>query len=342
MFGFINSKLRSSKNGLAGRSLALAAAFILVFTSFSLCFADGDGDIQGVYDPAGVLSDGQYLALNTAAEKIMEESGMGIYAVAVDDYMDYASYDGQDVVSAAGDIFYENDFGLGDNHDGILLLVSMMDRDYAFFTCGEGETLFSGSTMDAIEDNLLSHFRENDWYGGFTGYIQDCADALGIDIDVAGYYELFEEYDENNEWQGNYSGDSAEGKSGNPLMRILIGCVLGGVAGSVASVSINRASKRNMMNTFQKRDAEGYAVSGSYNITVEDEKFVRNDIARILAAAAVGAAAGAASANGRNKGGGPKISHGGSLSRGSGGFSSGRGFSGGGGFRGGGGRGGKF
>ena len=65
--------------------------------------------------------------------------------------------------------------GEGPNRDGIMLLLSMDDRDWAMFCYGKRcEYAFNSYGQEKLEKVFLDDFRENDWYGGFEDYVKEC------------------------------------------------------------------------------------------------------------------------------------------------------------------------
>ena len=66
--------------------------------------------------------------------------------------------------------------GEGPNRDGIMLLLSMDDRDWAMFCYGSRcEYAFNSYGQEKLEKVFLDNFRENDWYGGFEDYVKECS-----------------------------------------------------------------------------------------------------------------------------------------------------------------------
>ena len=128
-----------------------------------------------VLDNASLLSDSQRQTLEDKAAALSEEHGCALYIVTVDDHRSYNS----DVYEAAKGIFQYYDLGLGDEHDGVILLLSMRDRDYAFTGHGpKGETICGYESSWIIEDEFLDNFRNNDWNGGFTDFLDSCGERL--------------------------------------------------------------------------------------------------------------------------------------------------------------------
>lgn len=117
------------------------------------------------------LSNDQWLELNEQAE---EGSGeCGVYLIILDDFRDYAS----SPQSCAETLYRNNGYGVGADADGILLLLSMDDRDYAIV----GHGPLGRTAVELVDDNVfLDDFRYDDWYSGFADYIDECSYAIGL------------------------------------------------------------------------------------------------------------------------------------------------------------------
>ena len=62
-----------------------------------------------------------------------------------------------------------------------MLLLSMRERDWATFFYGpRAEYAFDAYGQEKLEDAYLDYFRDNDWYGGFSGYINECGRYLDL------------------------------------------------------------------------------------------------------------------------------------------------------------------
>lgn len=69
----------------------------------------------------------------------------------------------------------EYTMGEGPNRDGIMLLLSMADRDWAMFCYGSHcEYAFNSYGQEKLEKVFLDNFGEDDWYGGFEDYVKEC------------------------------------------------------------------------------------------------------------------------------------------------------------------------
>ena len=87
-----------------------------------------------VYDEAGLLEAEELVSLDEEAAAISEKYGYGIYTIIVSDYQKYST---SDVFTTATEMYHGLGLGGGENREGILLMLSMEDRDYATFFYGE-------------------------------------------------------------------------------------------------------------------------------------------------------------------------------------------------------------
>lgn len=126
-----------------------------------------------VTDAAGLLSENENMLLEKMAESVSQKYGVGVYIVTVEDYRDFHS---EGVYKATYTIYHECTMGEGPNRDGIMLLLSMDDRDWAMFCYGSRcEYAFNSYGQQKLEKVFLDNFGENDWYGGFEDYVKECS-----------------------------------------------------------------------------------------------------------------------------------------------------------------------
>ena len=146
-------------------SLLLILLVLALFPAAAMAEETGDAPFPYVLDNAGLLSESQRSTLESRAAELSEEHGCNLYIVTVKDHSEF----NPDVYEAAKGIFTYYDLGYGDGRDGVILLLSMNDRDYAFTGHGQlGETICGYESSWLIEDDFLDDFRRNDWYGGFS------------------------------------------------------------------------------------------------------------------------------------------------------------------------------
>lgn len=74
----------------------------------------------------------------------------------------------------ADDFYGYNGYGFGENYDGVLLLVSMEDRDWWMSTSGYGITAITDAGIEYISDKFLSDLSDGDYAGAFSTYAELC------------------------------------------------------------------------------------------------------------------------------------------------------------------------
>ena len=154
------------------RCLLLVLLFCLVLCVNAAAAEQTGAQLSYVTDAAGLLSENENMLLEKMAESVSQKYGVGVYIVTVEDYRDFHS---EGVYKATYTIYHEYTMGVGPNRDGIMLLLSMDDRDWAMFCYGSHcEYAFNSYGQEKLEKVFLDNFGEDDWYGGFEDYVKEC------------------------------------------------------------------------------------------------------------------------------------------------------------------------
>ena len=155
------------------RCLLLVFLFCLVLCVNAAAAEQTGAQLSYVTDAAGLLSENENMLLEKMAESVSQKYGVGVYIVTVEDYRDFHS---EGVYKATYTIYHQYTMGEGPNRDGIMLLLSMDDRDWAMFCYGSRcEYTFNSYGQEKLEKVFLDNFAENDWYGGFEDYVKECS-----------------------------------------------------------------------------------------------------------------------------------------------------------------------
>ena len=231
------------KKKMVGIALVLMLALSLCVPSFA---ADdltvvGTG-VRYVADACGLLSADERTSLEEQAANISEQYGCGVYIVTVDDYTNYG---GGGIWDVAAEIYSGLGFGAGSGHDGIMLLLSMNGRDYALYVRGErAEYAFNDYAQEQLEDAFLGDFGNNNWSGGFSGYLSACERYL----------------------TSAQKGSPAQASPVVPVaVSVLISCVI--------ALMICLILSSMMKTVHQKNDAREYVAAGGLNLTRQVDHF---------------------------------------------------------------------
>lgn len=155
----------------------LTALFLMLLLIVSLAVPASAAETGYIFDDAGLLTASEKLALAIEAESIAEDYGCGVYIVTVEDYRAYGYF--SDVYDVTRGIYYDRKLGVGAERNGVILLLSMEDRDYALFVFGkDAEYALDGFAVTLLEDEFLDDFADNEWYDGFEDYLSATRDYL--------------------------------------------------------------------------------------------------------------------------------------------------------------------
>lgn len=152
----------------------LIFVLILVFCVASLVtgFAYSDRELPLLVDDADLLSDSEEKTINSKLERISEQHECEVAIVTVD------SLNGKTPTEYADDFFDYNGYGYGANDDGILLLVSMEDRDVAISTHGFAIKVFTDARQDDMYDEFLPYLSSGNYRKAFSTFADLCDELL--------------------------------------------------------------------------------------------------------------------------------------------------------------------
>ena len=200
-------------------------------------------DMNYIFDLSDQLSYEEWAELEARAADISQRHGCGVYAAFVDDFTEYGG--GNDVYKTTYQLYHASELGMGADRDGIIILLSMDDRDYAMFVYGDhAEYAFDRYGQKELEDAFLGYFGDNDWYGGVSHYLDTCDE----------YLTLAEE--------------------GKPVRKNTLPMYIIVVAASCAIAGgICLMLKWKMKTVHQKAEADEYVAAGGLNLTKQYDRY---------------------------------------------------------------------
>jgi len=180
--------------------------------------------------------------------------------VIVDDYKSYVNGSIADFSEA---VYKSYDLGYGEGKNGIMLSLSMAERDYDLYAYGDwAHYAFTDYGKDKLAEEFLDNFRNNDWAGGMHDYVAACSSLMelarnGNPLDII----IYEEEPE------------PPGLDAFDLAIIVLGSCL--VAFAVCAVF-----KAQMKNTGRQYYAGDYMNFSRSNMRVSTDQFLRRDVVR--------------------------------------------------------------
>ncbi len=155
----------------------LAALLLAILFCIPAAAAEGAGEgftseYPRLMDTADLLSDSEEATLLRALDEVSERQKLEVVIITTD------TLEGNDVVAFADDLYDYCQFGYGTNRDGVLLLISMEDRDWYISTCGYGITAFTDAGIQYIGGQMKSDLSTGNYAAAFRTYTEKCDEFI--------------------------------------------------------------------------------------------------------------------------------------------------------------------
>ena len=194
-----------------------------------------------IFDEYDLLTYDEIMHLDDMAREVIQRHDCGVYVMIVDDYTRYGS---GDVIDVAGQLYDRYDLGEGDRRSGVMLLLSMDERDYAIYVMGAGEDAMGSYVRDMLAERFKDDFADNNWSAGLEDYIRGCDEFLTPDEQDGSFYE---------------EDSGGEVDSGGIIISIVVGCLVALIVCLILKGKMNTAVKAVQ--------ADEYVVPGGIAIT---------------------------------------------------------------------------
>ena len=196
-----------------------------------------------VFDDADLLSDKEELALTEKLSEISDTYNAQVVVCTIN------SVDGGDIDEFLEFIYDYMEFGYGENHDGVLLLVCMDPQEYRILSNGFAGVAIDSGDIDSIGDAIVSDLSDGDYAAAFDEFADQC--DYYLDGHINGFPFNF-------------------GK--NLLICLIIGIVAGVVVAFVLKGQLKTVRKQNQANVYVK--------PGSMQVTARNDFFLYRDVTR--------------------------------------------------------------
>ena len=206
-----------------------------------------------VVDQAGLLSEADAAALEQKLTVLSDRHQADIAVVTVDSIGDYTPE------AFADDYFDYNGYGRGDNYDGLLLLVSMEERDWCISTCGKAIDAFTDAGVSYLGAQIVSDLGSGEYAQAFN---------------------LFAD------WCDKFFVQAANGKPFDEeslpktTADLVFYSIIGLIGGLIVAAIITRIMKRSLKTVQNKHEAADYVQFGSMQVTRADEQFLHRNVTR--------------------------------------------------------------
>ncbi len=141
---------------------------ISVLLMFCMTMVVSAAFMPRLVDGADLLSDSEEAELLSMLDEISERQMFDVVIVTTN------TLEGKSPMAYADDFYDDHGYGFGASYDGVLLLVSMEDRDWWISTCGYGITAFTDYGIDCLADRFLSDLSYGLYADAFATFARDC------------------------------------------------------------------------------------------------------------------------------------------------------------------------
>lgn len=218
-------------------------------------------------DNADLLTVSEEAEIGAMLDAVSEQYQMDVVIVTTD------STDGKSPMAYADDFYDYNGYGYGASYDGVLLLISMEDRDWWISTTGRAINAFSDSTIDLIGEAMLDDLSRGRYSKAFETFAEEC--AYYIDGEINGFPFDF---------------------GFNLIVAVVIGLV--------AALIVTGIMRGQLKSVRRQAAASDYVRFNSLKVTQSNEIFLYRNVSRIRKASSSSGSSTHRSSSGRSHGGG--------------------------------------
>ena len=219
-----------------------------------------DSEEYLVFDEADLLSDAEEAALQEKLLGISHSHNAQIVVITI------ATLNGGDVDGFLNHIYDSMEFGYGENHDGVLLLVCMDPREFRILSNGLAADAISTFDIDVISEMIKPDLSDGDYADAFNTFADQCDE---------------------------YLGDQTTFNVGKHLIICLvIGILAGVIVAFILKAQLKTVRKQNQANVYVQPD--------SMHLTVHNDFFLYRDVTRTKKESSSSSSSGSS----RNTGGG--------------------------------------
>ncbi len=221
-----------------------------------------------VVDNADLLTDSEEESLESQIKTLIDKYDFDIVIVTAD------TIGGKTPMEYADDYYDYEGYGAGVERDGVLLLISMADRDWWISTRGYGITVFTDYGIDKAGEIFVSYLSSAEYSQGFEKFLNVTEDYLTA-------AKQGKPYDINNVYLTKEEAEKERIRLEKENKEQLYGAIIGSfVIGLVAALITVLVFKSQLKSVRFQGGAANYEVAGSLNLTRSNEVFLYKNVSR--------------------------------------------------------------
>lgn len=230
---------------------ALLAAVLLTIALAAPCLADEARCV----DNAGLLSSDEIQSVTQKLDEVSRKHGVDICVLTT------PSTYGESVESFADNFYDQSSWGQGSERSGIMLMLSMGERDWYISTCGAGIDAVTDYGISYIGGEIISELSDGDYASAFGHFADICDDMLT-------QAENGKPYDVNNK---------VDEKHGFNLMGGIVSLFIGALTALFPTLMM----KNNLKSVGNQVKASNYIKQGSLKLTDKSDRFMYRHVATV-------------------------------------------------------------
>lgn len=244
--------------------ISLISSLVLCLVLASPVLADVEQCL--VYDNEGLFSYNEIAELEAALQDVCLEYDVDAAIVTA------PSLDGKTAEEYADDFFDENYLGSGADNDGILLLISGSERQWAVSTSGYAIYAFTDDIIDSMADEFVPFMSDGDWFAACESFAGNCSFYLDYANDDNYYYE---ESDFDSYYNSDFELISSKPTGFQPLW--LLAAV---VIGLITALIVMTIMKSGMKSVKMQSAAANYVRRDSFKLNESHDLFLYHTVTR--------------------------------------------------------------
>ena len=204
-------------------------------------------DLPRFVDVAGLLTESEGEALTAKLDEISERHNFDVVVVTVN------TTNGEDPEQYACDVYDYYNYGYGQNHDGVILLINMGERDWVITSTGYGRQAINSDAREYISGAFLGDLSAGNYRSAFNTFA-DCCDEVVAQAESGKVFK----------------------QPFNYAQALMIALVISVIIALLAVSSM----KRKLKSVEFRSAAADYVRSGSLRITRANERYLYHNIVR--------------------------------------------------------------
>jgi uncharacterized protein len=158
----------------------IVSTFVAILFIFATAVTSYAADAPLIIDEAGILGSREIRDLNQTASAVSEMYRCDVAVIIISDL------EGEDIFELALKLYDDYGIGHGAGKSGLLLLLSMEERDYILISKGRANTAFTDHGKDVLLDkHVLPLLAKDEYYAAFESLLDKASEYLQMAQDGA-------------------------------------------------------------------------------------------------------------------------------------------------------------